>query len=268
MRFNEANQYIPLHGNDWFEKQKQAGEIHSTLMVEIIGLIECGDMNMTYSELSKYANSFITSKSATPTFLGFKGFPAALCISVNKEIVHGIPKNTKPSLGDVISIDFGVTVEGAIADGAYTTIYGGLKNTTNSIAEMLKLCHKALNNGISSINFDSRIGAIGDAVYKTIKDHPYGLVTRYGGHGITWDKPHTPPFVSNKAEKNQYVRVQPGMSIAIEPMLNTTRSSETKVLNDNWTVVTEGIGAHFEHTLFIKENCEPFIITEHNLSHE
>lgn len=268
MTFNIINQLVPLHGQDWFEKQKTAGLIHSELMKEVINLLESGELNMTYSELSEYGNSFITKRNATPTFLGFKGFPAALCISVNEEVVHGIPKDTKPKLGDVVSIDFGVTVEGAIADAAYTTVVGGLEHTTKSVAEMLRLCHKSLNNGISSINSPgTRIGAIGNAVYKTVKNNPYGLIINYGGHGITWNKPHAPPFVGNKADSSFGVRIQPGMSIAIEPMLNLSRSNKTQTLSDNWTVVTEGIGCHFEHTLFIQEDGSPFIITENELNH-
>lgn len=260
--FNEHNEFILLKNNDWFEKQKMAGTIHSGFMKSVIRAIENKEPNISLKTLSDEADSYIRALGGTPTFLGYKGFPSAICTSVNKQLVHGIATDYALQEGDVVSIDFGVTYEGAIADGAYTTVYGEPKS--KHIIRLIKACQDSLNAGIKAIELGKRIGSIGNAIHKSMKDTGFGLVVNYGGHGLDWNIPHAAPFIANRADKNEGIHIQPGLTIAIEPML-TIGEPKTKVLDDDWTVVTPGIGAHFEHTIFVREDGEAHIITSHSM---
>jgi methionyl aminopeptidase len=211
-------------------------------------------------ELNQFAEDFIISSKGIPTFKNYKGFPSGVCISVNKHLVHGIPTDYKLISGDVVSFDLGVTIEGAIADTAITCIYGEPKSEVH--VQLLKATEESLMRGINAIAVGKRLGCIGQAISKCAKQHGFGLITQYGGHGLDWDIPHAPPFVSNKSTAEEGIHIQPGLGIAIEPML-VIGSTETKTLADGWTVVTDGIGAHFEHSVFVHEDRVE-IITDRN----
>jgi methionyl aminopeptidase len=175
-------------------------------------------------------------------------------------------KTTKDSLapcaylleGDLVSLDLGATFEGAIADAAFTCIYGEPKSKEH--VRLIRTCHDALYVAIKAIKVGKRLGVIGNAIHKYCKDSGYNLITKYGGHGLDYNIPHAEPFVANKSKTTDGIRIRPGLSIAIEPML-VIGQAKTKVESDGWTVVTPGIGAHFEHSVTVTETGN-HIITE------
>lgn len=245
-----TNSLVKLKGQDWLEKQRIAGKIAAKTLNMLRGLVEEKAAGST-SAFSQAAEELILEAGGTPTFKGYKGFPAAVCISVNKQLVHGIPDDKTLEDGDVISFDLGVTYEGAIADTAITCIFGQPKSEKHT--ELVAATEEALMKGIQAIAVGNQLGCIGNAIYKYARGKAFGCVVNYGGHGLDWNIPHAPPFVANKAELNEGVRIQPGLAIAIEPMLVIGQPT-TRVSNDGWTVLTDDIGAHFEHSIYVHED--------------
>ncbi len=253
------NSLVTLKDQDWFEKQRLAGEAVATCLATSRKLIERKTPNLTLKDIEEECKKIITSFSCTPTFKDYKGFPGAICASVNKQLVHGIPSDYKLKEGDVVKIDLGATFEGVIADAAITAIYGEGKSEHQ---RLIKACREALYKGIDSIAIGKRLGVIGHSISKYARSHGYALVTRYGGHGLDLNKPHAPPFVANKAHHSEGIRIQPGLTIAIEPMLVMGFTDKTKVGKDGWTVWAKDICAHTEHTLFVGED-KVHIMTDH-----
>ncbi len=240
---------IILHNQAWFDKQAEAGRIVAGTLNLLRKFVQ-EKTKLSTLELNNLAEEFIYNNKCTPTFKNYKGFPCGVCISVNNHLVHGIPNNYILQEGDIVKFDLGATFEGAIADSAITLIYGEAKS--QSYIDLINTCEESLAIAIKSIKIGSQIGVIGNAIHKFVKNKQYGLITDYGGHGIS-DVPHAPPFVSNRANTNEGPRIQPGLSIAIEPLL-CLGSPITNVLNDKWTVKTEQVNAHFEHSLCIYED--------------
>ncbi len=256
-----ANSVIHLKDNDWLLKQRVAGKIVAgTLKLLESKVLEGTTKSML--ELNALAEEFIYSNKCTPTFKNYKGFPAGVCISINEQLVHGIPTDYILKDGDVVSFDLGATYEGAIADSAVTCIYGEPKSLEH--VKLIKATEEALMRGIAAIEVGNRLGCIGNAIAKCAKSYELGLVSNYGGHGLDWNIPHAAPFVANKAEINEGIRITEGLAIAIEPML-TIGAPNTKVLDDGWTVVTNGIGAHFEHSVFVHKDSVEIITDRNNL---
>lgn len=247
------NSIVELFGEDFLQKQRVAGKVHNSLMKELINIVN-SEQDVSLNKLNDFAYNFIINNKCTPTFLNYKGFPGSICTSVNEHLVHGIPTNYVLKEGDVLSIDFGVTYEGAIADAATTVIYGAerLEEKYYEINRMIKFCKLALEAGINAVKIGKTVGDIGKSIFNTVKNSGYGLVTDYGGHGLAWNKPHAHPFVPNKYIEDT-VHIQPGMTLAIEPML-VFGEPKTSVLDDGWTVITPNIGVHEEHTIFIHED--------------
>lgn len=239
-----------LKDQNWLDNQRIAGKIAAKALVLLQKLIK-DRTELSLLNLNDIAEKFIFDAGGTPTFKGYKGFPAGVCISVNKQLVHGIPANYYLQDGDIISFDLGVTYNGAIADTAITCLYGQPK--TKKHVDIIAATELSLLKGIEAIKVGNRLGCIGNAIYKSAKGNGFSVVTKYGGHGLDWNIPHAAPFVDNKSEPTQGIRIQPGLSIAIEPML-VPGSTETKTSEDGWTVVTEDIGAHFEHSIFVHPN--------------
>lgn len=251
--------FIVLHGHEWLEHQRIAGKAASTALKAAKKLIEDKTSNLSLKDIEQECLRIIQESNCTPTFLNYKGFPGAVCASVNKQLVHGIPSTYKLKEGDVVKIDLGATYQGAIADCATTAIYG--EPIKKEHLEVISTCRKALDNAISSISVGKRLGSIGAAIHHTVKSTRFKLITNYGGHGISKNKPHSSPFVSNRASSFEGVRFQPGMTLAIEPMV-VVGDNRTRVMSDGWTVVTDDVGAHFEKTIFIHQD-KVEIITEH-----
>lgn len=253
-----SNGYFNLKGQDWLEKQRVAGKVVADSL-SILESLVVQATPWTALELNKMIEDYILDHKCTATFKGYKGFPAGVCVSINKELVHGIPKDYHFQEGDVISFDLGATYEGAIADSALTCIFGQPKIERH--VKLLEATKEALMAGIAAIKVGDHLGVIGNAIQNIAKKHKFASVTQYGGHGLDWNTPHAAPFVSNKAETNEGIRIQPGLAIAIEPMF-VIDSSITKVSDDGWTVVTNDIGAHFEHSVFVHKDGSVEIITD------
>lgn len=249
---------ISIKDDDWLARQRIAGKCVAKCLATMDKMIRDKIPNLSLLMLEAESSKIIEEYKCTPTFKGYKGFPGAVCLSVNKDMVHGIPSDYVLQDGDVVKFDLGATYEGAIADAASTTIYGTPKNEQH--IRLVDYTIKALLNGIKAIAVGKRLGVIGYAIHKTVSSTEFGLITDYGGHGIDENKPHASPFVKNKAQPTEGVRLMPGMTLAIEPML-TIGDTMTKVQKDGWTVTANGISSHAEHTVFIHDNNVE-IITE------
>lgn len=252
---------VPLHDQQWLARQKHAGQAVRGVLRNFANTIKSKPSKLTLLDLDHQARQYIKLLDCTPSFLGYKGFPQAICTSVNEVFVHGIPTDYQLKDGDIITVDVGATFEGAIADAAFTCVYGEPKSQL--IKDMIVLCQQSLDAAIKSIAVGKRLGIIGNTIFNTVKNSPFGLVVSYGGHGLDYDTPHCPPFVENKSRADDGVRFVPGMAIAIEPMLVLSKNFQTKVLNDKWSVITKYPGCHFEHSVTLDQSGNVHIITEH-----
>lgn len=254
------NMIVSLKDDKWLGYQRIAGRIASDALIALEQEVD-NRTQLSLIDLNAYAEEIIVKAGGFPTFKGYKGFPAGVCISVNKQLVHGIPTDYKLQQGDIVSFDLGVTIEGAIADTALTCIYGEPK--TEGHARLVKDTEEALMRGIRAIQVGKRLGVIGQAIYKYAHGLRYGIVNNYGGHGLDWNIPHASPFVQNKSTEDEGIRIQAGLTIAIEPMLVLGSDLTTTTGDDGWTVYTREIGAHFEHSVFVHEDHVE-IITDRN----
>lgn len=256
---------ITLNDNLWLKRQKYAGRVVAKIHQEFFSLIKGMASKLTLRQLGDIADEIIRKNDCTPTFFNYRGFPSVICTSLNKEIVHGFAtRDIELQDGDVIKIDIGATFEGAIGDCAVTYIYGKAKDPR--IYKMLVSCQEALHEAIKIVEPGRRVGEIGKTIFERSKRDGFGVVTSFGGHGIGYNNLHAPPFIANKSKADEGVRIYPGMSIAIEPMFVLGNNTNTKMLRDNWTVVTKDIGCHYEHSVSIGEDGQRHIITEHGIS--
>ncbi len=204
---------------------------------------------LTTGELDQLAERTIRGQGAVPSFLGYGDppFPATLCVSVNDEIVHGIPGERVLADGDVVSIDCGAIVEGWHGDAATTVVVGG---TTPGAEELMRVTEAALWQGIAAARLGSRIGEISAAIEAHVRKHSgFGIVEEYVGHGIG-SALHQPPNVPNVSRGSRGPKLVRGMALAVEPMV-VAGSPANHVLADEWTVATDdgSVAAHFEHTI-------------------
>lgn len=226
---------------------RAAGIVGSTLAL----LRESVEPGITTGELNRIAEKHIRSQGAAPAFLGYQGFPATICASVNEEIVHGIPGKRVLQEGDIIKMDVGATIDGFIGDAAISVAVGEVSPAAQRLMDDTKA---SLYAGIAAAQPGNRVGDIGAAVESYALARGYGVVRQFVGHGIGRFL-HEDPQVPNYGDAGKGVLLRPGMCICIEPMLNLG-GEETKVLSDDWTVVTAdgALSAHFEHTLAITED--------------
>lgn len=245
-----SNGLFKLKDQNWLEKQRRAGKIAAGVLSMLQKKVADGT-GATMLELNQLSEDYIQDHGGSPTFKGYKGFPAGVCISINKELVHGIPNDYRLQDGDLVSFDLGVTIEGAIADTAITCIFGSPKSDQH--VKLVKATEDALMRGIKAVEVGKRLGCIGNAIYRCGKGEGFGVINNYGGHGLDWDVPHAAPFVANRAEPEEGIRIHAGLAIAIEPMF-VIGSTTTKTASDGWTVMTNDIGAHFEHSIFVHED--------------
>lgn len=206
---------------------------------------------VTTGELDALAEEFIRGQGATPAFKGLYGFPGTVCISVNEEVVHGIPnRRRKLKDGDIVGLDLGAIVEGYYGDSAMTWPVG---EVSDKVKNLLTVTHRSLWAGIEQVRPGARVGDIGAAVQAVAEGAGYGVVRDYVGHGIG-SKLHEEPQIPNYGEAGTGVLLKAGMAIAIEPMI-TMGDYRTKQKSDKWTVVTVdgGWSAHFEHTILIHD---------------
>jgi methionyl aminopeptidase len=220
-------------------------------------LAEAAEPGMTTSDLDALAEKHIRAEGATPSFLGYHGFPATLCVSVNDEVVHGIPGPRVLAPGDVVSIDCGAIVDGWHGDAALTVV---LEPADPADEELARVTEDCMWRGIAALAAGERLHAVGAAVEGHVEaitaatGTAYGIVEEYVGHGIGTEM-HQDPQVPNYRVRDKGVRVRDGLVVAVEPML-TRGSEQTRVLDDDWTVIT-GDGsraAHFEHTVAVSDD--------------
>ena len=204
---------------------------------------------VTTYEIDTIVRNYIEKQGATPSFLGYGGFPASACISVNNVVIHGIPsKKQILKEGDIVSVDVGAFYEGFHGDNAYTFACGKISDEAQRLLDATK---EGLFEGIKMAVAGNRVGDIGSAVQKYVEARSYSVVRDFVGHGVG-AKLHEDPSIPNYGTPGRGVRLLPGMTIAIEPMV-TQGSYEVRVLDDEWTTVTvDGkLAAHFEHTVAI-----------------
>ena len=209
-------------------------------------------------EIDRVVRRYIEEQGATPSFLGYGGFPASACISVNNVVIHGIPdKKTIIRQGDIVSVDVGATFEGFVGDNAWTFPCGDISPEAQSLLDATR---EGLFEGIKAAQAGNRIGDIGSAVQRYVEARGYSVVRDFVGHGVG-AKLHEDPSVPNYGTPGRGVRLLPGMTTAIEPMINQG-VYDVKVLSDGWTTVTADgkLSAHFEHSIAITENG-PVILT-------
>ena len=209
-------------------------------------------------EIDDIVRKYIQGQGATPSFLGYGGFPASACISVNDVVIHGIPsKKQILKSGDIVSIDVGAFIDGFHGDNAYTFACGDISKEAEAL---LKATEESLYEGIKQAVAGNRVGDIGNAVQRYVEDRSYSVVRDFVGHGVG-AKLHEDPSVPNYGTAGRGVRLLPGMTIAIEPMIVAGKHN-VKVLDDDWTTVTVdgSLAAHFEHTVAITPNG-PVIMT-------
>jgi methionyl aminopeptidase len=219
---------------------------------------EAVEPGVSTMEIDRIVRKYIESQGATPSFLGYGGFPASACISVNNVVIHGIPhKSQKLREGDIVSIDVGAYFEGFHGDNAWTFACGDVSKEAQALMDATR---ESLFEGIAAAKAGNRIGDIGSAVQRYVEARGYSVVRDFVGHGVG-AKLHEDPSVPNYGTPGRGVRLLPGMTIAIEPMVNAgVHTVET--LADEWTTVTTAgkLSAHFEHSVAITPDG-PVILT-------
>ena len=239
---------IILKSRHEIEKMKISNRIVVEVLEEIKKKIRVG---VTTIELDRLAESVILKKGGTPAFKGYRGYPNSLCISINEQVVHGIPSNRRLKDGDLVSIDLGVYHDGYYGDAAITV---GAGEITSEAKRLLDATQKALYVGIEKARAGNHLSDISNAVQMYVEREGFSVVRAFVGHGIGTSL-HEEPQVPNFGEAGKGPLLKSGMVLAIEPMVNAG-VSDVEVLEDDWTVVTAdgSLSAHFEHTVAVTDN--------------
>ncbi|MGN0556731.1 MAG: type I methionyl aminopeptidase [Acutalibacteraceae bacterium] len=231
------------------EFMREAGRI-SAQALELVG--KAVKPGISTAELDKIAYDFIISKGAKPNFLNYGGFPATACISINNQVIHGIPsKHTILKNGDIVSVDLGAAVDGYNGDNAATFACGEISDEAQRLIDVTR---ESLYEGIKAVAVGGRIGDIGSAVQQYVEARGYSVVRKFVGHGVGASL-HEDPEVPNYGRAGHGVRLQRGMTLAIEPMVNAG-DYDVRQLADGWTVVTAdgSLSAHFEHSVAVTDS--------------
>ena len=238
---------IMRKGPEELDKMRRAGRVVGETLEILKGAVRPG---VTTIELDEIAEREIRARGAIPSFKGYRGFPATLCTSINNEIVHGIPAKRALKEGDLIKLDCGAIVEGYHGDSAVTLPVG---EVSEDALKLIETTDRSLQAGIAEAKPGNRIHDIGAAVQTTAEGAGFSVVREYVGHGVGRALHEDPP-VPNYGKPGTGLRLEPGLVIAIEPMVNVG-TFETRLLPDGWTVVTAdgALSAHFEHTIAITE---------------
>jgi methionyl aminopeptidase len=211
----------------------------------------------TTAELDRLADEFIRSHRGVPTFKGYRGYPAAICTSPNSMVVHGIPNARPLEDGDILSVDVGVTLDGFVADSAYTFPVGEISAAAE---RLLDACQAALSAGIEQARAGNHVGDISEAVQRVTEEAGFSVVRTLVGHGVGRSM-HEEPQIPNFAGPSRGPKLAEGMTLAIEPMI-TAGGQDVFVHHDGWSISTEdgSLAAHFEHTVAVTDNG-PRILT-------
>jgi methionyl aminopeptidase len=228
---------------------RRGGEILADVMEFLRGFVKAG---MTTWEIDAEVEAFIRERDATPAFKGYRGFPATVCISIDDEIVHGIPSpHRRVKEGDIVGLDLGCIVEGYYADCAFTLAIGDVPPKTR---KLLDVTRESLELAIEQCRPGRRLGDVSHAVQRHVEANGFAVVRAFVGHGIGRAL-HEDPQVPNFGDPGRGPQLRPGMVLAIEPMV-TMGSWEVRILDDGWTAVTKdgSLAAHFEHTIAVTED--------------
>ena len=240
---------IYIKSPDEIEKIKESNQIIAEALKVIKKYIKPG---ISTEEINKEVENFILSKKARPAFKGLYGFPASTCISVQDEVVHGIPSpKRRLKKGEIVSIDIGVELNGYYGDAAYTYIVDSIDK---KVERLLKVTEESLYLGIKKTVIDNRVGDISSAIQTHVEKNKFNVVRELVGHGVG-RKPHEDPQIPNYGYPDRGVKLRKGMVLALEPMVNMGKS-EVYFSDDEWTVKTsDGLpSAHFEHSVAITNN--------------
>src|SRR3989338_4524269 len=239
---------IELKSHAELDIMREAGSIVAETLVVLSKAIQAGVATLELDALSRQE---LVQRKAKPAFLGYHGFPGALCVSINSEVVHGIPSaKRKLAEGDLVSLDLGCIVKGFYADCALTV---GVGKISEASAKLMSATSQSLAKGIDAMTAGGRLGDISSAVQKHVEDRGFSVVRDFVGHGIGRFLHEDPP-VPNFGKAGAGMRLSPGLVLAIEPMVCAGRP-EVDILADGWTAVTRdgGWAAHFEHTVALTE---------------
>ena len=236
------------------EIMRQNNRLVAHVLQKLKGAIKPG---ITTVELDQLAERAIREAGATPAFKGYRGYPASLCVSINEEVVHGIPGPRRLQEGEIVSLDVGVYRNGYYGDAAITVPVG---NVSEQATRLLEITQQALAKGIEQATHGNRLLDISHAIQSWVESLGFSVVRDFVGHGIGRAL-HEDPQVPNFGPPHQGPRLRPGMVLAIEPMINVG-TWRVKILEDGWTVVTadKSLSAHFEHTIAISDG-EPDILS-------
>jgi methionyl aminopeptidase len=236
------------------ETMGRAGRVVASTLALLGGLMKPG---VTTAELDEAAEEHIRAEGGVPTFKGYRGFPASICVSPNSMVVHGIPGTYALREGDLISVDVGVTLDGFVADSAYTFAVGEVDGDAE---RLLEVCQAALKAGIAQARAGNHVQDISAAVQRTTEEAGFSVVRSLVGHGIGRSM-HEEPQVPNFGEPGRGPLLQPGMTLAIEPMINAG-GPDVWMAEDRWSISTNdgSLSAHFEHTVAVTDNG-PLVLT-------
>jgi methionyl aminopeptidase len=237
------------------EKMHRAGLLVWAALEKMRAMVRPG---ISTKELDEFAESYTAENKAHAAFKGYRGYPGSVCTSINQEVVHGIPSaSRRVREGDILSMDFGVELDGYFADAALTVPVGKIAPERE---KLLRVTRESLERAIDKVRAGNRLGDVSAAVQAWVEKNGYSVVREFVGHGIG-TRMHEDPQLPNYGTPGQGARLQEGMVLAIEPMVNTGGPA-VKVLDDDWTAVTAdgSDSAHFEHTVAVTKNG-PWILT-------
>lgn len=245
---------IPIKSPAQIEKMRSAGDLASRVLNEVADMIAPG---ITTGELDRTAARLIEDAGAKSAFLGYRGFPGTLCISLNEEVVHGIGGPRRVNYGDIVKLDCGVVLDGWIGDTAATIPVGIIDP---EIERLLRVTESSLDEGIKLLRDGRRLGDMSAFIEEKVRSAGFSIVRDFVGHGVG-RKLHEEPQVPNYGKRGSGPKLKVGMILAVEPMVNLGRH-EVRILDDDWTVVTRdgSPSAHFEHTVLIT-NDQPEVLT-------
>ena len=248
---------ITIKSSREIDRMREAGKITAAARTLGRQLVQPG---VTTDEIDRELHKFIQSCGATPTFLNYNGFPKSLCISVNDEVIHGIPGKRKLKEGDIVSIDLGATYKGYVGDCAGTFPVGKIDRCAE---DLIRVTRESFFRGIEHARVGGRLFDISAAVQEYVESHGYSVVRDFVGHGVgteLHEEPEVPNYVP-RGEHRRNPRLLAGMTIAIEPMVNAG-TAVVRVLSNDWTVVTadNSLSAHYENTILITDG-DPEILT-------
>ncbi len=245
---------IPIKSSAEIHRMQTSCAAAAEILRSIAAMVEPG---RTTKELDEAAGELIARFGGKSPFLGYRGYPGNICVSVNEEVVHGIPGKRRVQYGDIVSLDIGIILDGYVGDNATTVAVGVVKPRTQ---ELLRVTQLALEAGIKKARAGNRVGDISHAVQSVVEGNGFSVVREFVGHGVG-RKMHEEPQIPNYGKAGDGPKLKPGMTLAIEPMINAG-VGEVQMLSDGWTVVSADgqPSAHFEHTVLVTEG-DPEILT-------